>query len=110
MLTEDQKLEIRRLRADGLTYERIANMVGCSTTAAFDISYDVERTKDHEIEQETRAALRKLKRKLRYIQARMRKGTLKPCEHCRWRRNKEPVPVCVVCYREQFSAAGQKRG
>ena len=49
---------------------------------------------------EKRKTFRRLKRKVRYIKEQMQKGTLKPCEHCRWRMNKAPRPVCVVCYRE----------
>lgn len=112
MLTDEQKQEIRRLRAEGMTYERIGSITGHAMWTVRDIAWDVQKpnsSKDTYMEStETRKLIRRIKRKARYIQALRQSGTLKPCEHCRWRKNKDPVPVCVVCYRERFAAPGQR--
>ena len=106
MLTDEQRLEIRQLRAEGLTYDHIGKLVGCSGNTARNIALDVvcpSSNKDtYEEDTETRRIIRRIKRKARYVLALRQKGTLKPCEHCRWNMNKAPIPVCVVCYREVF--------
>ena len=105
MLTDEQKMEIRRLRAEGLTYDHIGELVGCSGNAARNIALDVvcPSSKDTYAEgNECRKIFRRIKRQLRCDKAAAQADTLKPCEHCRWRKNKEPIPVCVVCYREVF--------
>lgn len=106
MLTDEQKLEIRRLRAEGLTYDHIGELVGCSGNTARNIALDVvsqNSIKDTYAEEtETRRIIRRIKRKARYIQALRQSGTLKPCEHCWWNMNKAPIPVCVVCFSEVF--------
>lgn len=81
MLTDEQKLLIRQLRADGLPYDRIAAIVGCCTTRTYEVSYDVETKKEKDDELEARKTLRKIKRKIRYIQTLQKNGTLKPCEN-----------------------------
>ena len=104
MLTDDQKLLIRQLRADGLPYERIGNMTGHSTPTVREIAWDVIQPASEKKEcwetEECRKVFHKIKRQLRRYKAAMQTGTLKPCEQCRWNMNKAPRPVCVVCYRE----------
>lgn len=105
MLTEHEKLLIRQMRADGMTYDHIGELVGCSGNAARNISLDVvcPSSRDTYAEDtETRRIIRRIKRAARRYKAATQAGTLKPCEHCRWRMNKAPRPVCAVCYREVF--------
>ena len=113
MLTDEQRQLIRRLRAGGMTYDHIGELVGCSGNAARNIALDVvcPSSKDTYAEgSECRKIFRRIKRQLRRYKAAMQTGTMKPCEHCRWRKNKEPVPVCVVCYRESFAVARARKG
>ena len=104
MPTDEQKLLIRQMRADGLPYERIANMVGVSSSSARKVSWDVIQPARGKAECSETEACRKIFRRIKraaiHCAEAERKGEMKPCEHCRWRKNKEPVPVCVACYRE----------
>lgn len=104
MLTDEQKMEIRRLWAEGLSYDHIGKQVGCSqqtvrNIAADVVSQDNSRDKDAD-DAEVRKVFRRIKRTVRRYQAAVQAGKIKPCEHCQWRMNKDPRPVCVVCYRE----------
>ena len=104
MLTDEQKIEIRRLWAEGLSYDHIGKQVGCSGSTARNIALDVisqNSIKDTYAEDaEARKVFRRIKRTVRRYQAAVQAGKIKPCEHCQWRMNKDPRPVCVVCYRE----------
>lgn len=109
MLTEQEKLWIRQLRADGMTYDRISNITGHASQTVREIAWDVQSpnsSKDAYAAvneaNECRKIFRRIKRAARRYKAAMQTGTMKPCEHCKWRMNKAQRPVCVVCYREVF--------
>ena len=104
MLTNEQRQLIRQLRADGLPYERIGDMIGCSERTVREIAWDVIQPASEKKEcwetKEYRKVFRRIRRAAIRSAEAARKGEMKPCEHCRWRMNKAPRPVCVVCYRE----------
>lgn len=104
MLTDQQKLRIRQMRADGLTYDRISNITGHASQTVREIAWDVIQPARGKAECSETEACRKIFRRIKraaiHCAEAERKGEMKPCEHCRWRMNKAPRPVCVVCYME----------
>lgn len=106
MLTDEQKLWIRQMRADGMTYDRISNITGHALSTVREIAWDVIQQARGKAECSETEVCRKIFRQIKCAAKRyktaMQTGAVKPCEHCRWRRNKDPIPVCVVCFREVF--------
>lgn len=104
MLTEQEKLWIRQLRADGMTCDRISNITGHAVQTVRNIAWDAQTLRGgkdtYAADAESHKVFRKIKRHLRRYKAAMQTGTVKPCDHFRWRMNKVPRPMCVVCYRE----------
>lgn len=99
MINQTDKNEICRMRRLGFTLNYIPKATGYSASSVANVTACVERPlansgKDKQIE----AMIHKLARYQPPSCCMRRERS--PCEHCRWRMNKENPVVCGGCYRE----------